>query len=217
MRKVTAWSLALTALIFLLTACQAPQKDGTPTTDTPAATTADGTPLPTASGDMTKPTESGSSAYPAAEKSDPEFSFVIGQTTLTLRENNLSDKLKALPLKLESDNTEILGQGSDTFQGSAVRTVTYGGLVLKLMAPKDAPDNFWVLQMTATDPSVVTPRGVTVGDTLEKLLEKYPEAAAPEWDKNAYRFQPGVDTLDELVFAVTDGVVTKITATYNLP
>jgi hypothetical protein len=156
--------------------------------------------------------------YPDAEKSDPAFSFTAGAVTLTLRENNLEEKLKSLTMTALRDETKILGEGADTFTGSALRTVDYGGFTLVLMAPRDALDNFWILQMTATDDTVRTAGGIAVGDTLQALLEKYPEAEAVKWDPGLYKYTPpGDDTPDEIVFNLAEDRVTQITMTYILP
>lgn len=156
--------------------------------------------------------------YPDTEKSDPAFSFTAGAVSLTLRENNLEEKLKSLPMPAVRDETRILGEDADTFSGSALRTVDYGGFTLQLMAPRDALDNYWILQMIATDDAVRTAGGIAVGDTLQSLLEKYPEAEAVKWDPGLYLYTlPGVDNLDEIVFNVSEDRVTKITMTYNLP
>ncbi len=157
-------------------------------------------------------------ASPDAEKSDPAFSFTAGSVTLTLRENNLEEKLKSLPMKALRDETKILGEDADTFSGSALRTVDYGGFTLVLMAPRDALDNFWIIQMTATDGAVRTAGGIAVGDTLQALLEKYPEAEAVKWDPGLYKYTlPGGDDLNEIVFNLAEDRVTKITMTYILP
>lgn len=160
-----------------------------------------------------KPTET------VPDISSTEFSFKIGNVRLTLREHNLDAKLAKLPLELTSDNTEVLGEGNDTFTGSSLRTVTYNGLEIMLFAPKDDNDNFWLLKMSATAPEVVTNRGVKVGDSVQTLLDKYPEAENLLVDgEESYAYaESEADSYEELTFAISGDEVSMITLTFYMP
>lgn len=165
------------------------------------------------------PSGDGGEAAENGDMSDPEFSFLIGSLSLTLRQHDVDDDLAALiQLDKISDETEELGPGNDTFTGSFVRTVTYDGLELRLFAPKDDPDNFWIMQMTATSNLVETFRFVRVGDSAATLTEKYPEAV--QWEEGRYIYydeQADDPLLNELVFSVDGGVITRIGLNFYLP
>jgi hypothetical protein len=70
----------------------------------------------------------------------PEFSFYIGSMMLTLRQSDIEDELAAIQLTKISDDTQVLGPDSDTFNGSYLRTVAFEGFEMDLFAPKDNPD-----------------------------------------------------------------------------
>lgn len=148
-----------------------------------------------------------------------EFSITIRGTKLILRENELEEKLIKLPLVLKSDTIQELGEGSDTFEGSYIRTLQYNGLELSLFAPKDNKDNFWIMQMTTDDPTAVTYRGVKVGDSAESIKEKYPDAYVSNQDDITTYTYKGIDeyTGDELAFTVSNSCVTEIALTFYLP
>lgn len=220
MRQIYLRLLLPALLLALILAGCAPATTGdgtTPTATEDVAATADETGKQTEAPMATPSPSAIPDGYPDTEPAGPDFAFIIGDVTLTLRENNLTDKLTVMPQPV-SDVQQILGSEADTFSGSVIRTIEYDGFTMRLMAPKDAPDNFWLLQMTATGNSAKTSRGIAVGDTLEALLDQYPEAAALEWNSTIYRYQPSaVDSLDEIMFTVIDGKLTMITMTFNLP
>lgn len=151
--------------------------------------------------------------------SNVEFSFVIGNQSLVLWESDTDAKLNNLPLALISDDTEVLGEGSDTFTGSYLRTIKYNGLELILIAPKDNKDHSWIMQMTATGSEVQTYRGVKIDDSIETLMELYPDAERSTED-NAEEYiytGSGDDTYTELSFIINDNAVSKMTLTYYMP
>jgi hypothetical protein len=197
-------SLVFIFLLAALAAC------GTQNTPAGNETTA---PTPTAPPAQTE-TETPSPTKAVYEMSGPEFSFLIGEYTLTLRERDLDAKIGGMPLAPISDETEPLGAGSDTFTGSYVRTVRYEGLALLLFSP-EGKNAFWLMQMVADSPGIETYRGIGVGDSLETLAEKYPEVFYPDEDGGTiYRY---MEEYDELAFTVSGDTVTKITLTYYLP
>jgi hypothetical protein len=145
---------------------------------------------------------------------DMNYSLTIGTITLKLRQTKLNATLESLPNKRISDETEVLGQGSDTFTGSFLRTLKYDGLELMLFAPKDNPDNFWLMMMTVTTSDAKTEQGIKVGDTVEALLAKYPDAEQAEGDSGETIYIVGGGTTEELMFTISSDAITKITLSY---
>lgn len=147
-----------------------------------------------------------------------EFSFLVADTRLTLCEHNIDTKLEMLPLELISDETRVLGNGSDTFTGSLLRTVLYDGFEIILFAPEDDKENFWIMQMTAVSSGVTAHRGIRVGDTVETLLSKYPEAEELEEDgTSVYFYTENEDAYNVLSFSVDEGIVSATSLTFYLP
>jgi len=153
---------------------------------------------------------------PPGEAHDPEFSLRTDDITLTLRETFPDQRIEEIPLPLISDNTETLGEGSDTFAGSYIRTISYEGLELVLFAPSDNKKAFWLMAMTTNTPGIKTSRGVQVGDTLALLQEKYPEAES-SLNKSGDDMFWYSSEYSELAFDVSEDMVTRITLTFYLP
>jgi predicted small secreted protein len=151
---------------------------------------------------------------PKSDLADAECSFKIGSLSLTLRESKIEEKTAELPFALISDTTEELGKESDTFAGSFLKTVKYEGLELTLFAPKDNPEHFWVMQMTASASGIFTYRGVQVGDTRDTMLDVYPEA---ETIPGTEIYQYAVSEFEELTFTITDDTISQIALTYYMP
>ena len=228
----------LTAFFMLITIAACSNEDGKtdesaqPTAETsggissedvsgpvPAGTGAspsDETQIPEVSVDTTAlPAENGNG--PEDElTSGPEFSMKLGEQTLTIRQHGAENVLNQIPFEFVSDYTEKLGPDSDTFNGSFIRTVTYNGFEVDLFAPKDDPENFWVMRMTATSDKAITYRGIKVGDAVNTMMDKYPEA---EQVDEGYYVLTGTseDAFNELSFIVVDGIVEQITLTFYLP
>lgn len=194
---------------------ETPEESASPSNEASIQPTAAAAPT-TATAEKPTPSE----AQPEETVSaDVEFSFKAGNISLTLRERDLDAKLKQLPFSLVSDYTEVLGDGSDTFTGSFLRTLTYDGVELTLFAPKDNEKNFWLMQMTTTIPDVQSYRGIKVGDSLETFLLQYPDAEkADTEDPEKYIYTgAGDDSYTELSFIISDNTVTQISLAFYLP
>ena len=101
-----------------------------------------------------------------------DFSIKVEDKYISIREhhNNLSSIL-GTPI---SEEIEILGEESDTFNGSLIKTLTYDGLIIEEFSPEKAGNSgFWILSMTITNENYSTEKGLTIGDKLDKIKELY--------------------------------------------
>lgn len=176
-----------------------------------------GDPAEASGADATDVDSENTDVPPESDLADIEFSFQIGEQSLTLLESGIDNKLAELPFEFVSDTTEELGEGSDTFSGSFLRTVKYEGLELLLFAPKDNKEHFWVMQMTAAQPGIFTYRGVQPGDPVDLLLEKYPEAELIPTDDELVVYRYVGSEFEELSFVLSDDTVSQILLTYYMP
>lgn len=172
---------------------------------------------PSQDGEQAEATEAGSdnTIPPESDLADPEFSFQFANVSLTLRESGIEEKIAELPFEFISDTVEELGEGSDTFAGSFLKTVKYEGLELSLFAPKDNPEYFWIMQMTASAPGIYTYRGIQVGDTKGTMLDIYPEAALIPGTEI---FRYAIGDFEELTFTLSENeIISHISLTYYMP
>jgi hypothetical protein len=75
-----------------------------------------------------------------------------------------------------NENTEVLGDGADTFKGSIKKQNKYDGLELTFFSPKSNGKTFFVMGMKVTGNKYSTSRGIKIGDGLNKVMENYPTA-----------------------------------------
>ncbi len=153
---------------------------------------------------------------------------MIDSTDFTVKYKNGSIKLGDWDNKINieeifgeplSEKIEQIGPGADTFTGSYEKEVKYDGLVLGLMSPKDNGKTFFVRTIDITKDAFVTARGVSVGDSYRRILEKY--MYAPLWETNYDPKNHEYLLKDEgyyyIKFEVREGVVKSISIYWELP
>lgn len=148
---------------------------------------------------------------PPRAQAKSEFSFLIGDMTLTLRQRG-TEHFSRLPLDRISDTTNRPDYDKRVYPDSYFRTLMYDGLEIVLYAA-DTGDELWISQMTALKKGIYTSRGIQVGDTLEKLLQKYRQDDISPYtgdgEGNIYRFV-SVDPYQVIEFTIASDKVTRI-------
>lgn len=149
------------------------------------------------------------------------FSLMAGTVVLSL--NAWDNELLELPEigTPLSESIEVLGQTSDTFAGSFVKTVTYEDLELIWTSPKDNGKTFWLMRMTTNQPTIQTPEGIRVSMTLDELksaykdLEQIPDGRIDP-ENAAYR-RSLREGYQYMVFEIQKGKIVKIEVYVELP
>lgn len=95
----------------------------------------------------------------------------------------------------------------DPHIGKTTNEYRYPGMIIKTINTLEEEDNFYVHQIEVTDPKYTTPRFIKVGDSLDLLKEKYPEASAV--DEGSYLYRP-VDHFDTMAFTIVDNKISEI-------
>ena len=107
-----------------------------------------------------------------AEKSD--FTIWDGSKSISLYDREDVINLKGILGKPKSEKTEQLGPGSDTFNGSFVKKLSYDGIELQLFAPKGNEKAFWIYGIVVTGKGFTTVKGFRVDNSLSELKKLYP-------------------------------------------
>lgn len=149
------------------------------------------------------------------------FSLMAGTVVLSL--NAWDNELLELPDigSPLSESIEVLGQTSDTFAGSFVKTVACENLELVWISPKDNGKTFWLMRMTTTQPTIQTPEGIGVSMTLDELksaysdLEQVPDGRTDP-ENAAYR-RSLREGYQYMVFEIQKGKIVKIEVYVELP
>lgn len=148
---------------------------------------------------------------PPRAQAKSEFSFITGDMTLTLRQRG-TEHFSQLPLDEISDTTSQPDYEERVYPNSYFRTLVFDGLEVVLYAA-DTEDEPWIAQMTALKGGIYTSRGIQVGDTLEKLLEKYQKDDISPYtgdgEGNIYRFV-SIDPYQVIEFTIVSDKVTRI-------
>ena len=115
----------------------------------------------------------------------------------------LNDSIKTVKEELISSKYN----SSDGFQ---VREYSYDNLYIRALLASYV-DDYYIMQIETTSPKYKTKRGISVGDTLEKLKEAYPEnlTRIPTDRKEIIWCYPYSDFIS-ITFNITDGVISKI-------
>jgi hypothetical protein len=142
-----------------------------------------------------------------------EFSILIKDGWITLGKYDADNQLTSLLGKATKKEVEII-TNADTFNGSFLKKLSYEGLDLTYMSPKDDGKKFWLLEARLTNPKYITLKGIKVGDSLSDLIKVYPKVEIVldgRTDKSncAYSFS-STETLEHINFEVKDGKITEI-------
>jgi hypothetical protein len=215
MKKLLSLVIVLLLIMSLVVGCQ----DAT-APDAPAeAETDENEPVEEAPEVTEEPTEESSEESTDAIDNTFEFSLKISENKyITLKdyeqEMNIEEFL-GQPLNV---NIEMLGSGSDTFEGSLVKTIDYEGLTLKLFAPET---NFWLMEAYVTNQQLETFREISVGDSLTQLkatyerLEQVPDGRTDE--NNAAFIYKDEMNYNYLMFEIEDGTIQSIRMYHEMP
>ncbi|SCZ78891.1 MBL fold metallo-hydrolase [Acidaminobacter hydrogenoformans] len=149
-----------------------------------------------------------------------EFTLNYGSEKLPLRKVFLDEEITKTFGKPEKIEESILGIGADTFTGSRIRTFSFNKTQVSLFAPPNGQD-FWLSSIVTRDPRFSTVRGLNVGESLELLITKYPEAKpVPNemTDPGNMDYVYDQDTQGEyaICFEVRAGIIDRIRLEYTL-
>ena len=95
----------------------------------------------------------------------------------------------------------------DPHIGKTTNEYQFPGMIIKTINTLEEENKFYVYQIEVTDPKYTTPRLIRVGDSLDMLKEKYPEANSV--DEGYYLFSP-VDHFDSMGFTIVDNKISMI-------
>jgi len=95
----------------------------------------------------------------------------------------------------------------DPHLGKTTNEYQFPGMIIKTINTLEEENKFYAYQIEVTDPKYTTPRLIKVGDSLDKLKEKYPEASSV--DEGYYLFSP-VDHFDSMGFTIVDNKISMI-------
>jgi hypothetical protein len=99
----------------------------------------------------------------------------------------------------------------DPHIGKTTNEYSFPGIVIKTINTLGDKSRFYVYQMEIYDPRYTTPRSIKVGDSLDKLKEKYPEAnPVSDSDDGGYYLYNPVDHFDAMGFTIADGKISSI-------
>jgi hypothetical protein len=142
-----------------------------------------------------------------------DFSILIGDKMLTLKDwtnENDPEKLLGNP---KSEKLVILGEGADTHMGSSVKTLIYDGLEIHMFSPKQNGKTFWIKDLKLTNRRYRTARGIKIGDSVKKLSLAYPKLEQINPTVKAYI---GPDD-NYIHFAIQDSLVSEIHVFHEIP
>lgn len=104
----------------------------------------------------------------------------------------------------------LISSKYNSSDGFHVREYSYANLYIRALLASYV-DDYYIMQIETTSPKYKTKRGISVGDTLEKLKEAYPEnlTRVPTDTKEIMWCYPYSDFIS-ITFNITDGVISKI-------
>lgn len=143
-----------------------------------------------------------------------EYSITAGDDFVALLDWDDVIDLYALLGEPLNEEVIVLGQDSDTFTGSYLKTMQYDGLEIKLFSPKDNGSSFWVMEIIVSGGEYATYQGIKIGDTLSVLKDKYPSISRVEdgrTDDNNCAYEiADLENYNYLSFEVNNSLVSLI-------
>lgn len=107
-----------------------------------------------------------------AEKSD--FTMWKGTEGISLYDREDAVDLSGILGEPNSERTEQLGIGADTYYGSFVKELSYDGINLRLFSPQEDKKGFWIFEIVATDGEFATTKEIKAGSSISELKKQYP-------------------------------------------
>lgn len=166
--------------------------------------------------------DAGNQQEASASAADTDsYSLMIGQKAVSLKSWDTEADLSGVLGNPISETVEVLGTDSDTFAGSSVKTLEYDGLKIRLFSPKDNGKAYWIMSMDLTGSTLQTPKGITVGSSLEALkgayglLEAVPDGRT-DAENRAYQVSMQAES-EHMLFEVEKGYVKEIKLYVELP
>ncbi len=150
-----------------------------------------------------------------------DFSLLVNGGHLSIFDDEDQIDLQRLLGEPIYENIEVLGEGADTFTGSFIKTLQYGGLELELFSAADNSESFWITGIIITSDIYTTIRNISIGNTLGELKKEYPSAkmvldGRTDEKNSAYEFSMDND-LTFIHFEVNDGIIIQIYIFYIMP
>ncbi|CAM4404643.1 hypothetical protein P4H42_21245 [Paenibacillus macerans] len=103
---------------------------------------------------------------------DNYYSIKTDESSLIQLRNDEKSVREVLGKPLKETTPEPLGDGADTFSGMYSKTLEYDGLTLKLLGK--SAEELWLSEIELSSNKYATSEGIKVGDSLNTLLNAYP-------------------------------------------
>lgn len=154
-----------------------------------------------------------------AEKSD--FTIWKGTEGISLYCREDTVNLSGILGEPDSERTEQLGIGADTYCGSFVKELSYDGIKLRLFSPQEDKKGFWIFEIVATGGEFTTTKGIKAGSSLSELKKQYPNikmAKDGREDENNCAYEAVFyEEFSYLTFEVENGRVIEIKMLVEFP
>lgn len=162
---------------------------------------------------FTKETEK---EYRQMEKEISQIQFVVDNTNsfvslvdkelLLLSEDNMQIRLNA---DISTISKEPISKNEGQGDGFHWKEYSYGDIFVKALIGDSNSTN--IIYVSTTSNKYKTPRDIKVGDTLQKLKEKYPEDLNKTLsDQICYEYAPQSIGFNRMYFYINNDTITKI-------
>ena len=153
------------------------------------------------------------------EKSYDGFKLGIPKVEVELNDEfaltDLDGNKVQLNASVKTINKELIASKYNSTDGFHIREYAYDDL--QVWGSLDSyVDDYYILAIETTSPNYKTKRGISVGDSLEKLKEAYPDNLEKVPDVNEIVWCYQYSDFISITFNITDGKISKITIE-NIP
>ena len=149
-----------------------------------------------------------------------DYTLIIGKRAISLGTREIDTVYEILGKPI-SENTEVLDNGADTFEGSRIKTLKYQGMEMKLFSPKGNDSGYWIMSMDISGSDIKTLKGISVGSTMEELKKAYSSIeVVPDGrsDKSTYTWRVSNEAeYKYMEYVIKDGIVTGIRLYVEMP
>lgn len=140
------------------------------------------------------------------ETSDNSVVNVADKELLLLSEDTMQVKLNA---DISTISKEPISEKEGRGDGFHWKEYSYGDIVVKALVGDD--NSTRIIHISTTSNNYKTPREIKVGDSLEKLQEKYPEDLTKGLsDEVCYVYVPQSIGVNRIYFYLENDIITKI-------